>query len=94
MLFFVLYVWSTYSPAVRGSPRHVLDLALAVSFAVVWVSRFVGYVYERLTTTVRHSRAASREICPARMRALFGCSGLLAAACQGDAGCTRTGWPA
>ncbi len=31
--FVVLYIWSTYEPAARGSWRHMADLALSALFA-------------------------------------------------------------
>jgi len=42
MGFIVLYVWGTYAPAARGSPRHVADLALSVLFAAEWAWRVLS----------------------------------------------------
>jgi hypothetical protein len=39
LLFIVLYVWSTYSPALPGSARHQLDLLLCLVFACDYVFR-------------------------------------------------------
>jgi hypothetical protein len=39
LLFIVLYVWSTYTPALPGSPRHQLDLLLCLVFACDYVFR-------------------------------------------------------
>lgn len=39
LMFIVLYVWSTYSPALPGSARHQLDLLLCLVFACDYVFR-------------------------------------------------------
>lgn len=41
LLFIVLYVWGTYSPAAPGSPRFTADVVLGLLFAADYASRIL-----------------------------------------------------